>query len=231
MAAQPRAFSACDKAIVPSMSQPPATQSVAEIRAQTGLRGRERGAHGVEDLEREAHAVLEAAAVVVVALVGERRQELVQQVAVRGVQLDARRGRGARRAAPPAAKSSRIRCRPAASSAAARSSPAMCGTADGATACQLPGSPGAICVPPSHGARLEALRPAWASCIAERDRRMGAHGVEHPRQRRLVVVAVEAEVGRRDAALGRDRGGLDDQQRRRPTAPGGRGGSGASRWP
>ena len=52
------------------------------------------------DLERQPHAALEVAAVGVVAAVGERREELVQQVAVRHVQLDdAEAGAAARRAA------------------------------------------------------------------------------------------------------------------------------------
>ena len=46
------------------------------------------------------------------------------------------------------------------------------------------------------------------------DRRVGAHGAQHAGQRGFVGVAVQAEVGRRDPALGRDRGRLDDQQRR-----------------
>ena len=79
IAAQPRSFSACDSAMVPSMSQPPGTQSVADMRIQTGLLGRERRAHRIEHFERKAHPVLEAAAVFVVALVRQRRQELVQQ--------------------------------------------------------------------------------------------------------------------------------------------------------
>ena len=41
-------------------------------------------------------------------------------------------------------------------------SPSACGTADGATHSQPPSS-GASCPPPSHGRRLDALRPAWAS--------------------------------------------------------------------
>ena len=49
---------------------------------------RPRGADGIDDLERKAGAIFEAAAVGVGALVGERRQELVKQVAVGGVNLD-----------------------------------------------------------------------------------------------------------------------------------------------
>ena len=56
--------------------------------ARHRLRRRPRRAHRVEDLEREAHAVLERAAVLVGAQVGERREEAREQVAVRHVQLE-----------------------------------------------------------------------------------------------------------------------------------------------
>ncbi len=49
---------------------------------------RPRLAHRPERLEREAHAVLERTAVVVGAVIGERRDEARQQIAVRGVHLD-----------------------------------------------------------------------------------------------------------------------------------------------
>ncbi len=45
-------------------------------------------AHGVGDFEREAHAVFAAAAVAVGALVGDGREELVDEIAVRGVNFD-----------------------------------------------------------------------------------------------------------------------------------------------
>ena len=53
-----------------------------------GLVLRESLAHGAEDFEREADAGLERAAVAVGADVGQGRQELVQEVAVRRVDLD-----------------------------------------------------------------------------------------------------------------------------------------------
>ena len=51
------------------------------------LRGEYR-AHRLEHLKREAQPVLEAAAIFVGPHVGQRRQELVQQIAVRTVELD-----------------------------------------------------------------------------------------------------------------------------------------------
>ena len=106
------------------------------------------------------------AAIFVGALVGDRRQELMQQIAVRAVQLDARRCRAARRASAASTKASRMRVKPARIERQRRrlallvrhrrrrlpsaSRLADCG----------------INWPPSHGTWLEALRPAWASCIA-----------------------------------------------------------------
>ena len=49
---------------------------------------------------------------------------------------------------------------------------------------------------------------------AELDRRVRAHRAEHACQRLFVVVRVEAEIAGRDAPFGRDRRGLDDQQAR-----------------
>jgi hypothetical protein len=44
-------------------------------------------------------------------------------------------------------------------------SPSLCGTAEGPSGCQPPSEIG-INWPPSQGVWLDALRPAWASCIA-----------------------------------------------------------------
>src|ERR1700724_3662923 len=49
---------------------------------------REGGAHRIKDFEWKAHAVLQAATILIVATVGEWREELVQQIAVRAVELD-----------------------------------------------------------------------------------------------------------------------------------------------
>src|ERR1700730_12935165 len=50
--------------------------------------GRKGGTHRIKDFERKAHSVLQAATILIVASVGERRKELVQQIAVRAVELD-----------------------------------------------------------------------------------------------------------------------------------------------
>ena len=56
-------------------SRPPGAQSVAEMRTEMGLCLGPGRAHRVEDLERVAQAVGQRAAVLVGALVGERREE------------------------------------------------------------------------------------------------------------------------------------------------------------
>ncbi len=122
--------------------------------------------HRVENFERKPHPVFEAAAVFVVAPVGERRQELVKQIAVRGVHLDPfeaepvgaarRRGeilrapgrapRGRAPAAPPRrARAATRRARPPPIRQARRTAPAR----------RRP-----------RVLRLDALRPAWASWMA-----------------------------------------------------------------
>src|SRR5690606_7806206 len=45
-------------------------------------------ANRIKYLEREAHAVFKTATITVIAMVGERRQELVQEIAVRAMDLD-----------------------------------------------------------------------------------------------------------------------------------------------
>ncbi len=86
MAAAPRAFRASAKAMVCSTSQPP-RPNPSPRPGPDRLAGGKHLAHRLEHLEGEAHPVLEAAAVVVAALVGQRREELVQQVAMRGMDL------------------------------------------------------------------------------------------------------------------------------------------------
>ena len=84
---QPCAFSARAKATDCARSQPPSIQSVADRRTLPGgppgtRRGRPR------TFERKAHPVLEASRHRRLAAVGQRREELVQEIAVGGVDLD-----------------------------------------------------------------------------------------------------------------------------------------------
>ena len=210
------------------MSQPPSTQSIAETRTPTGIEAGQRCAHRIEHLERKAHALGQRATVRIGAPIGDRRQELVQQVAVRRMQLDGiepeplraqcgvhegpaharkprvveRRGGGRlRRAATPTA--------PPAASRPAR---------------------GAINAPPRHGTSLDPLRPAWASWI-EIGTGIAPHAGQHVRQRALAAVGVQAQATRRDAPDRLDRRRLDDQQPGAGDRQLARDGSDASRWP
>ena len=92
---------------------------------------RECVAHHAEDLEREAYVVLKAAAVNVFALVRQRREELVQQMAVRGMQLETVETEPG--GAPPCfGKGIAHVLQALASSAEGASSNAVCGTAESA---------------------------------------------------------------------------------------------------
>ncbi len=72
--------------------------------------------------------------------------------------------------------------------------------------------PGRICAPPSQGAWLDALRPACASCtLTAMGEYLRTASSTRPSAASLASL-VQAEVVRRDAALGRHRRGLDDQQ-------------------
>ena len=101
----------------------------------------------------------------VVALVRERRQELVQQVAVRACAVRSHRCRARARAARRRRTPLATFARPARVERLRRRLALVLGIADGATGFQPPSSSG-ISAPPSHGPALDALRPACASWIA-----------------------------------------------------------------
>ena len=140
---------------------------------------RDRGAHRVDDLEQQPDAVLEAAAVLVVAVVGQRREELVQQVAVRGVDLDhveagRERPRARRRANAVTTSAMPVGGR------ARRGLGVALGTrsATGPTGCQPP-SASATAPRPAHG----RLRRGLAAGVRELDAGGGAlavHEVDDP---------------------------------------------------
>ena len=125
------------------------------------------GAHRVEHLQRKAHAVLQRAAVVIAARVRQRREELVQQVAMRRVQFDRVEAQAMRALRGRSAKACSMRCRPArVQRHRRRPRRRRAAAADGATGCQPPVRRARSAAPPSQGAWLEALRPACASWIA-----------------------------------------------------------------
>ena len=187
--------------------------------------GRPGGADRLDDLEQQPRAPGEVAAVGVAALVRERREELVQQVAVRGVELDAREagrvrapgGRGERRRRRRRSRRRRARAARASRRRRARRSarPAASRRSSGASGL-LPRTHGAL-TPTPCGRRARAGCPARRPVLAQE--RGDARGRPRParpsrsRSRRGLMRPSGTTAGR-----------LDDHQRRR------RRGARAPRW-
>ncbi len=70
------------------MSQPPSTQSVTERRTSKGNRSGQTRTNGRDHFAERAGAIIERTAVFVGALIAQRRQKAVEQISVRGVNLD-----------------------------------------------------------------------------------------------------------------------------------------------
>jgi hypothetical protein len=211
IAAQPRAFSAWPKAMVLSRSQPPSTQSVADTRTHTGTWAGTAAAHGFEDLEREAHPLVQAAAVGVAALVADRRQELMQQVAMRAVQLDAveagahRTHRRVDEGTAHAHQAGVVQRQGSHFARRVRQRRRRHGQpAAGLVRAHL------LAAVPGRVARRLAARVAELD--RQLDRRLHAHGAHHLGQRRFLRVVVQSDAAAGDPAVAFDRGGLDDQQ-------------------
>ena len=186
---------------------PPSTQSCAEMRTDIGRSLGPDRAHGAEHFQRIAQAVLQRAAVFVGALVGQRRDEAGQQVAVRAVQLQPVEAG----LAPPArccARSPRAPgpCRRASSRATSRSRRR-------GTAAARPRS-AASCLARAAGPRLPTARgsspwrrrarAAWRSshrccCVHEVDDALPAIALR---------LAPQAGAAGRDAGIGRRAGHL-----------------------
>ena len=194
------------------MSQPPSTQSVDrdahEQRRALGPHRADRGDH----LAQQARAIVERAAVFVVALIAQRRQELVNQIAVRRVDLDHANARFPR--APRARGESGD---------------------DFADAVARQRLRHRIVVGERQRARRHDLRPSafrfgqTALAIPRPPRARLASGVRElhagdaalrmdeardPRERLDVRVAPDAEILRTDPPLGQDRRRLGDHQPR-----------------
>ena len=178
--------------------------------------------------QQQADAVLEGAAVLVVAVVRQRRQELVQQITVRGVdlgELEARRQRAPRRAGEVVDHVLEF--------AVVQRARQRRGFAEGDAPTARPASSRRRTASPrfrpaTAARRWPCGRRARAGCRAPR-----------PGRRRSARSATSASAcssfqrpvsAGRDAAFGRHRGGLGDDQRRRRRRRGCPGGRGASRW-
>ena len=145
--------------------QPPSAQSV---RREADEQRRTRGSgipHRIDDAQEQARAVLERAAVLVGAQVRQRREELVQQVAVRGVDLERSRSPPRSRGARRRRRRRRPRRCPRGRARPARRSPRR-RSAEGATVGQPPSPTATLPRSPENGDHVEALRPAWPSWIA-----------------------------------------------------------------
>ena len=84
----PSASSMRANSMLSSSQKPPRTPSAMLSLAVTATSATDRVAHGLHDRAREPGPVLEAAAVLVGALVQPRREERAQQIAVTEVDLD-----------------------------------------------------------------------------------------------------------------------------------------------
>src|SRR5690606_10830069 len=173
--------------------------------------GGEGRAYRVKHLQREPHAVLQGTAVRVGAPIGDRRQELVHQVAVGRMDLDA-----------VYAQLSRTPCGLGVALEGARHARGVefdgrllalrvwyGGRRDAAPAVRLCGRD-LLAAFPGH------VAGALASCVAQLDRdldrRVRARRLQRARQSGFVVVGIQAQIPRTGAAFRRDRGGFQYQQ-------------------
>ena len=177
------------------------------------LARRDRLAHRLEAFQRKPHPVGERAAVLVGALVGERRQELVQQVAVRPVQLepvDAEGQRPPRRGDEAVADPLQalgiegVGCRlalPVREGGGCLRAPAV-------------GSLGVDLGAAVPGDAARGLAARMVDLDRDRHRRVAAHRVEDAAERTLGLVGIEPEIAGRDPGFRRDRCRLQGEEAR-----------------
>ena len=186
---------------------PPSTQSWAEMRTDIGRCCGPYRAHGAEHFQRIAQAVLQRAAVFVGALVGQRRDEAGQQVAVRAVQLqpvEAGLGRQPRCCARSRRRTRSMSARVIARDQSLTPSRYCCGDAE--ISGQLPCASGWSS--PSHGTRVEPLAPAWPSCMAIFASVLRVHEIDDALPAIALRLAPQAGAAGRDAGIGRRAGHL-----------------------
>jgi len=223
MRSTPRDRSSRATSMDSSTSNPPSTQSAAEI-ARTAAVPPATRAHRRDHLEQQPGASGEAAAVSVLAVVGERREERVQEVAVGGVDLDEPEA-GGKGALAATANAATMRQRPPASRGSVPRGQVRTGS-------------GSDRPQASHPSPVERLPPPrarrWRPCggVGELDAGHGAARGQKAVTGRSASTwrsSQEAEVGRGDPPPGLDRGGLGEHEARRPQRVR-RGGPDASRW-
>jgi hypothetical protein len=167
-------------------------------------------AHRTGDLERQAQAVLEAAAVVVGALVRQRRDELVEEIAVRRVELDEIE------AEPVGAPCGRDEIGGHLGDVLARHRPRRVPARVERHRRRGHGLPRPLVGLEGRAALPSHMHRGLASGVGQLDPDLGvavsAAGLEDTRQGRLVGVRVEAEAAVRDAALRAHPRRLDHQE-------------------
>ncbi len=169
-------------------------------------------AHRARDLERKAHAGLERSAVAVRALVGDRREEAVQEIAVRAVQLDgvdAGAERALRSIDEGRADALHVGFRHRARDVPVRAE------GNGGGSDRLPGilsRPQRFAAGP--GRRGGSLAPGMGELDAHLAGSVAAAMGDDARERRLAVVGVEPQASVGDAAAALDAGRFDHDQPR-----------------
>ena len=169
--------------------------------------GRPGRAHRLDDLEQEPRAPGEVAAVGVGAQVRERREEGVEEVAVRGVDLE--QPEAGRVRAPRGRREGLDDVPDLARRELARHVPAVV-EGHGARADRLPPALAGVEPPAAAPRRVHRRLAAGVRDLDSRHGAVLAHERGDAPERRDLVIRPDARVVRADAALRRDAAGLDD---------------------
>ena len=167
-------------------------------------------AHGVEYFKREAHALVQAAAVGIAAPIGQWREERAHQVAVRTMQLDCVQAQA--RAAPGGIGERGDHAIHAGPIERLRGLP-FGNEGDRRRRIGLPAAfPGWNAAAAVAGFFLRALAPRVAQLDADRHVAVAPHQRQHLRQRGLAGIGIHAQAFAADAPLWFHAGSLDDQE-------------------